>query len=140
MNSPLVAERQTRKEGQRSSCGIASGENANLDVLRAIAIFAVLVTHLLQVVFPPFYGLSLLRGLGRFGVLIFFVHTSLVLMMSMERSNLFGKALFAEFYIRRAFRIYPLSIATVLIVWLVQPGLPIGSDAFPSRPFHLGSH
>ena len=43
-----VAERPIRKEGRESSLGIASSESANLDVLRAMAVFIVLVGHLLQ--------------------------------------------------------------------------------------------
>src|SRR2546422_2702571 len=131
-----VAERSIRREGRESRFAVASSESANLDVLRAMAVFIVLVTHLLQVLFPYSYALSLFRALGRFGVLIFFVHTSLVLMMSMERLNLSGKTLFAGFYVRRAFRIYPLSIATVVIVWVLQPGRPIRSYDFPPGPFH----
>ena len=53
-------------------------------------------------------------SLGLFGVLLFFVHTSLVLMRSMERSDLSGGALVKNFYIRRFFRIYPLSVLAVL--------------------------
>ncbi len=52
-------------------------------------------------------------SLGLFGVLIFFVHTCLVLMYSMERSGLNGSSLLKDFYIRRVFRIYPLSILAV---------------------------
>ncbi len=53
-------------------------------------------------------------SLGLFGVLLFFVHTSLVLMYSMERSGLTGWLLFKNFYVRRVFRIYPLSVVAVL--------------------------
>jgi peptidoglycan/LPS O-acetylase OafA/YrhL len=52
--------------------------------------------------------------IGKFGVLLFFVHTCLVLMYSMERSQLNGWSLARNFYIRRLFRIYPLSILAVL--------------------------
>lgn len=52
--------------------------------------------------------------IGTFGVYLFFVHTCLVLMYSMERSHLDGAGLVKNFYIRRAFRIYPLSILAVL--------------------------
>jgi peptidoglycan/LPS O-acetylase OafA/YrhL len=51
--------------------------------------------------------------LGLFGVLLFFVHTCLVLMYSMERSNLTGWRLFTSLHIRRILRIYPLSLLTV---------------------------
>lgn len=52
--------------------------------------------------------------MGTFGVYLFFVHTCLVLMYSMERSHLNGRALVENFYIRRIFRIYPLSMIAVL--------------------------
>lgn len=90
-------------------------ESRNLDFLRAIAVLLVLVDHLfmaagLSARFPAVYDL------GRLGVLIFFVHTSLVLMFSLERSERKNAGnLFRGFYIRRAFRIYPLSIAFVLL-------------------------
>jgi peptidoglycan/LPS O-acetylase OafA/YrhL len=84
--------------------------SANLDLLRTVAVLLVLAQHLLRRFqtgndFPP---------IGTFGVLIFFVHTCLVLMYSMERSGLDGSSLFPNFYLRRAFRIYPLSMLAVL--------------------------
>ncbi len=54
--------------------------------------------------------------LGHFGVLLFFVHTALVLMMSMERLGLSGRSLYTTFFVRRIFRIYPLSILSVIVV------------------------
>jgi peptidoglycan/LPS O-acetylase OafA/YrhL len=65
-------------------------------------------------------GSEMARGLiearfGRFGVLLFFVHTSLVLMLSMRRSaGDHGWPM--RFYIQRIFRIYPLSTLCVLTV------------------------
>jgi peptidoglycan/LPS O-acetylase OafA/YrhL len=89
-------------------------ESANLDLLRSSAVSMVVGFHLylaLGLSNPARFG-----PLAHFGVLIFFVHTSLVLMMSMDRVGLHGLALFENFYIRRFFRIYPLSIAVVLLV------------------------
>jgi peptidoglycan/LPS O-acetylase OafA/YrhL len=76
---------------------------ANLDVLRAIAVLCVLISHLNQ---------SNLGPLGGFGVLIFFVHTAFVLMLSLQRiSDRPGWCW--NFYRQRLFRIYPLSILCV---------------------------
>lgn len=84
--------------------------SANLDFLRAVAVLLVLGEHLTA----RFSADSLpIRYLGTFGVFLFFVHTCLVLMYSMERSHLWGRELLKDFYIRRIFRIYPLSILAV---------------------------
>ena len=102
-------------------------DSANLDVLRAIAVMCVFSSHLLhfsrgQVRFTAFQ-----LHLGHLGVIMFFVHTSLVLMFSLERAKLNGQALFFSFYTRRAFRIYPLSIVCVLLTYFIhyRPHLPL---------------
>ena len=83
----------------------------NLDLLRAIAVGLVFADHLAATM--EIRGIG---DIGRLGVLIFFVHTSLVLMLSMERLGLSGFQLYSAFLIRRVFRIYPLSILAVLAV------------------------
>lgn len=62
---------------------------------------------------------------AQMGVLTFFVHTSMVLMLSLGRTRLEGKALFHSFYLRRFFRIYPLAIfcVTVAMVLSVTPDI-----------------
>jgi peptidoglycan/LPS O-acetylase OafA/YrhL len=95
-----------------------SKDSANLDVLRATAVLMVLCHHLLEY---GYFSERRVSGLGQFGVLIFFVHTSLVLMMSMERNS--GSL---NFYIRRLFRIYPLSIIVIgLVIILHIPSNPM---------------
>jgi len=89
-----------------------SKNSANLDVLRATAVLMVFCHHILEY---GYFSERRVSGLGQFGVLIFFVHTSLVLMMSMERNS---GAL--NFYIRRFFRIYPLSILVVGLVMVLR--------------------
>lgn len=98
------------------------GQDSNLDILRSVAVMAVFVTHALQVSTGCKVGDHFVFGvetysLGRIGVLIFFVHTSLVLMQSLERTgrNLSGWPLIRYFYLRRAFRIYPLSVCLVVL-------------------------
>ena len=68
-------------------------------------------------------------------MLIFFVHTSLVLMLSMQRMKKFnGMGLVWTFYVRRFFRIYPLSIVTVVLVfWLGIPEQALAVFQSPSR-------
>lgn len=88
--------------------------SANLDLLRAIAVILVLVQHVLRRIGVEQLAWIPTSSLGRFGVLLFFVHTCLVLMWSMQRSRLSGWSLLKNFHARRIFRIYPLSILTVL--------------------------
>jgi peptidoglycan/LPS O-acetylase OafA/YrhL len=96
----------------------------NLDVLRAIAVLCVLVDHTLTATIAK--GVRWPEEMGRAGVLLFFVHTSLVLMSSLERQN---DA--ASFFVRRAFRIYPLAIATILAA--VALGLTVGGAVTARR-------
>jgi len=103
---PHTGQGQRRCNGGH---GIQPGMNkdsANLDLLRALAVGMVVSGHI---------GLAMgyeFQVLGRVGVAIFFVHTSLVLMLSLERA---GPAAL-PFFVRRFFRIYPLSAALVLLV------------------------
>ena len=99
----------------------------NLDLLRSCAVLLVAFAHLFGNGLRWYdRGYTFPHSMGRLGVLIFFVHTAFVLMMSMERMHLTGLALLRSFYFRRAFRIYPLSIATVLAV----TSLHIPADPF----------
>lgn len=92
----------------------------NLDFLRAGAVLLVYFFHLFITTGP-----RLPDFLAEFGVVLFFVHTSLVLMFSLQRIDLRGQRLFATFYLRRLFRIYPLSIVCVsLIIFFQLPRAP----------------
>jgi peptidoglycan/LPS O-acetylase OafA/YrhL len=100
--------------------GQLASESANLDILRACAVLLVFVSHFISISKSLGAKWSVLWHLGQLGVLIFFVHTCLVLMCSLERSELQGVRLFASFYIRRVWRIYPLSIIFVLIAYCLD--------------------
>ena len=74
--------------------------------MRSLAVLCVVAAHTIDFLgHPRVAGWS-----GITGVCFFFVHTSLVLMFSLERDPSVG-----SFYLRRAFRIYPL--------WLVMVGI-----------------
>jgi peptidoglycan/LPS O-acetylase OafA/YrhL len=101
-------------------------DNPNLDLLRAVAVLMVLVFHLLLYHGTVGVGSLSLKMLGLGGVLFFFVHTSLVLMFSLERlqRKLSGTRLYIGFILRRCFRIYPLSILVVALIAAFR--LPMG--------------
>jgi peptidoglycan/LPS O-acetylase OafA/YrhL len=90
-------------------------EYPNLDLLRAVAVTLVFVCHILA-----FMGVSSFPygNWGDFGVCIFFVHTSLVLIQSIAHQE--PGPLFMPFMIRRGFRIYPLAIVVLSTVVLFK--------------------
>jgi peptidoglycan/LPS O-acetylase OafA/YrhL len=75
----------------------------NLDLMRSFAILLVILDHILLAQKIMHVGHWQPAWVGVVGVYFFFVHTCLVLMWSLER-----KPHTLDFYIRRAFRIYPL--------------------------------
>lgn len=91
-------------------------EVANLDVLRATAVSSVFFAHLYNFTHPGYSQTA--WHFGQLGVLMFFVHTSLVLMLSLQRQERSGLPLFSTFYVRRWFRIYPLSMFFVTFAYL----------------------
>src|SRR5262245_35651378 len=110
---------------------LALEESANLDFLRSTAVILVVVNHLLLYLGVTHEG-DFLRPLGRWGVLLFFVHSSLVLMMSLERQDRVRyTSPYFVFLLRRFFRIYPLSILFVIAVcWFRMPLGHLESRAF----------
>jgi|SRR6185312_2820410 len=96
--------------------------SANLDLLRTVAVSAVLVDHLMSTLhihagYTNMDVLDFFSSIGQAGVLAFFVHTSLVLMYSLERLHAVYPKVTWRFYVRRIFRIYPLAIFTVLLAF-----------------------
>jgi peptidoglycan/LPS O-acetylase OafA/YrhL len=85
----------------------------NLDFLRACAVLSVVAEHILLAYNVQQIGYWQIRWMGVVGVFLFFVHTSLVLMWSLER-----KPHTLDFYIRRVFRIYPLVLLAIAVTLL----------------------
>lgn len=101
----------------------------NLDFLRAVAVLLVLVAHAAGYTIrtnPVSFAL------GQLGVMLFFVHTSLVLMQSLERQQLQGGTLLRAFYLQRACRIYPLATVLLLGIYLLMD--------VPWTPFELAAN
>lgn len=92
--------------------------SVNLDFLRAVAVILVFIAHY----YRAHHDLSL-GTLGNLGVILFFVHTCFVLMVSLQRlekARGAGAGLARIFWIRRLFRIYPLAILCVLFVAVLR--------------------
>lgn len=118
--------------GSRASSKAGAQDSANLDVLRSFAVLLVVGFHLAK-----FFDWRLARmrvtDFGLLGVMFFFVHTTLVLMFSLERQRAAAAGpLFLPFMVRRCFRIYPLAILTVTFVYFfhIPSDLQVGG-------FHL---
>ncbi|MBS2035787.1 acyltransferase [bacterium] len=96
----------------------------NLDLLRAIAVLCVVGSHWAFLLHWDEFLIFLFGGAdpAHTGVMLFFVHTSLVLMFSLERLAESGPArrVIPAFYLRRMFRLYPLSVFTIVIMLLFR--------------------
>jgi peptidoglycan/LPS O-acetylase OafA/YrhL len=106
---------------------------SNLDLLRACAVLFVFFGHLTHFHGVDNLGPLSLVGLGLWGVLIFFVHTCFVLMLSLERQwrDRGRVKLFTTFMVRRAFRILPLSMLVVALVAIFRlPLMTLDSHHF----------
>jgi peptidoglycan/LPS O-acetylase OafA/YrhL len=114
-----------------------SDRSPNLDVLRALAVSFVVASHLLIDQSLARIGPYHTQTLGTLGVMIFFVHTCLVLMRSLARQDGPGSrcALALSFLTGRIFRIYPLSIAVVVLLAALGWGPHLAPAALMSNVF-----
>ncbi len=93
-------------------------DSARIDFVRSVAVLLVLADHVLETLgaFHGFDPTPVAWILGRAGVLLFFVLTSLVLLQSLERAARAGRSSTIGFYVQRAFRIYPLAWVCIALV------------------------
>ena len=99
-------------------------EGPNLDVMRSLAVMFVVTFHI-SLFFRLLPSNSPFYNLGHWGVIMFFVHTSFVLIASLERQRERRpeRSLFVPFFTRRIFRIAPL--ATLIILAIAVLRLPV---------------
>jgi peptidoglycan/LPS O-acetylase OafA/YrhL len=106
------------------SSDTASDESPNLDLLRTVAVLLVLVDHTLRFLSVVQEG-TFFRPIGHWAVLLFFVHTSLVLMLSLQRQTASGYLHgYRVFMLRRCFRVYPAALVVIAFVCVLR--LPLG--------------
>jgi len=111
-------------------------ESPNLDFLRTVAVLFVVAFHVMLALQYGGNRFFVPQCMGRLGVVMFFVHTSLVLMFSLERQKEKhgSQSLYSTFLIRRIFRIYPLSMAVVLAIFcgaLIWKNNPVSGSVSP---------
>lgn len=121
---------QIQHHGTQTICpqSAMQSSSSNLDLLRSLAVIFVVISHLIAIHQPiPTIRINETSGyltvaLGYWGVFIFFVHTCYVLMGSLSRqAQQEGKKHLAyRFWVQRIFRIYPLSMTTVLAVTAIS--------------------
>jgi peptidoglycan/LPS O-acetylase OafA/YrhL len=118
------------------------GPQANLDLLRSVAVLAVLLDHLVPTwrycgLPVPAALLALTAHIGQAGVIAFFVHTSLVLMESLHRlagGGRLGRGTVLRFYLRRILRIYPLAVLVITAVIVLDLPAMTWRDNPPLTP------
>lgn len=117
-NPDIARVKRSECDISRQKDKIMDSPSANLDALRSLAVIFVVGSHLLLDNFSADTGDYHIQALGTIGVLIFFVHTCLVLMLSLEREAKMEGAnpKTIPFLVVRAFRIYPLSIIVVIVL------------------------
>src|ERR1700761_4246889 len=134
---PDIPQQQNVPEDLRSAdrngiAGFKPHELYNLDILRSIAVALVLIDHTAWALGHHVLGTWETADVGVFGVYLFFIHTSLVLMWSMQRQpNILS------FYIRRAFRIYPLAITAILVALIFRIPVRYGGPGYLQEHFNL---
>lgn len=120
----------------------ASGPQTNLDLLRSLAVLAVMVDHLVPTwrycgLAVPTSVLAATAHIGQAGVLAFFVHTSLVLMESLHRMSggqPLQRGTVLRFYLRRFLRIYPLALVCITLVVVLDLPAMTWRDNAPLTP------
>jgi len=116
-DTPAVAC-SARRAQRPSPMEKVTTNSRNLDLLRSFAVMLVVGFHLAKFFNWRFETLRV-TDFGLLGVMLFFVHTTLVLMFSLERQSAASSAsLFVPFMVRRCFRIYPLAILLVAFAFL----------------------
>jgi peptidoglycan/LPS O-acetylase OafA/YrhL len=99
--------------------GISShGDLSTLDFMRALSTVVVVGIHYLGMTGRVPHAMG---ALPRVVVLMFFVHTSFVLMLSLERQQIKSpEKLWRRFMLRRFFRVYPLPILVLAAIILFR--------------------
>jgi peptidoglycan/LPS O-acetylase OafA/YrhL len=110
------------------------GNLASLDVLRGLAIIAVLIAHFSPAVFRAPTSLTLL--FGQFGVILFFFLSGLL----MDRTYA-NEPQLVPYFVRRSFRILPMYWLSILLIFATEHGWTLrdvtSNAIFATGPMHV---
>jgi peptidoglycan/LPS O-acetylase OafA/YrhL len=115
-----------------------------LDGLRGISAAVVVIAHAASGVLGQLYPAAALLGgwLARLAVIVFFVLSGYVIVMSVRRMMDSGGFSMRQFAINRVARIYPPFLLSLLLVWtiamLTTREFMVPDPAFPARDFTVG--
>ncbi|HET8930794.1 MAG TPA: acyltransferase [Acidimicrobiales bacterium] len=112
--SAEASRAEATQGSRRSPAGIPVGYQPALDGVRAIAVGMVMIFHL-----ATSRGFDVLGG-GWLGVDVFFVLSGyLITSLLLAERRRHGRIGLRNFYVRRFLRLAPLSVALVLVLWLI---------------------
>ena len=117
MTTPPTSKYQ--QDGQSTPCSSFRSDSSNLEIIRATAVLSVFFAHLHDIWMEEEASLISWR-FAQMGVLTFCMHTSMVLMLSLDRTKLKGGTLIGSFHLRRFFRINPFSIFCVTMAMVLH--------------------
>ncbi|GAA4447501.1 acyltransferase [Ravibacter arvi] len=102
----------------------------NLNGVRFIAAFMVLIHHIEQAKhaldMPNIYHWATIQHMGRLGVGLFFVLSGfLITYLLLQEKSRHGQIAAGSFYLRRAFRIWPIYFIVILSSYFIFPRVPL---------------
>jgi peptidoglycan/LPS O-acetylase OafA/YrhL len=123
---PLMSQPDEIKSSLGSATGNRFHESANLDILRSMAVITIFGCHFVQISAHLSGKWNAAWCVGQVGLWMFFAHTCIVLMFSLERTLRSGPHFLLSYFVRRVLRIYPLAIFFVFLDYVLDArGIPI---------------
>ncbi|MEN9303857.1 MAG: hypothetical protein RL264_2286 [Bacteroidota bacterium] len=96
----------------------------NLDYLRGLAAFGILIYHYLSWTVGEFNSASVIGRIGIYGVSIFYILSGLTLYLVYNQKLNFSFEEVVNFFKKRVFRIFPLMWMVVFVSILISPDAP----------------
>jgi len=97
----------------------SSAKNANIEIMRGLAVLVVVIYHYTTRLPPEAFGVTeapaIVTNLGKIGVYIFFVISGYLIAQSLEKSGSLG-----AFYAKRVARIWPLFAFASVVVFVAM--------------------